>query len=85
MQLSEMHARGQSDSYSRAALVGVSFPGIVDQHASHHVGGNGVKMGAAFALEPVLPCQPQIGFVNQGGGLKGAFARFNFQAGPCEP
>lgn len=55
--------------------------GVIDQHATHHAGGDRQEVSAALPIDPLLIDQPQVGFVNQGGRLQRVVTPFAPQAG----
>ncbi len=53
-----------------AALVRVTPPGMIDQHLAHRARGRAEEVGAAFPADAVGVDETNVGFVDQGGGLK---------------
>ena len=46
-----------------------AVPGVVDQHPPHRLGRGGEEV--RFAVEVLVPDQPQVSLMNQGGGVEG--------------
>ena len=56
---------------SAPGLAGLLVPGPVDQDAPHGLGGRGEEVPAAVPVPGLLPAhQPEVGLVDQGGGLE---------------
>src|SRR5262245_59153913 len=45
--------------------------GVVDEDAADQVGGKGEELGAARPVESGMAVEPQIGLMDDGGGLQG--------------
>ena len=59
-----------------AALEGVLRAGMVDQDATHELGGDPEEVGAALPGNAGLVDELHVGFVNEGGGLEGMVGAF---------
>ena len=46
-----------------------TVPGVVDQHPPHRLGGGGEEV--RFVVEVLVPDQPHVSLMNQGGGVEG--------------
>ena len=62
----------QSDALAIAAVLGPAFAaGVVDEDATHRLGGSGEEMAATVpVLVRIVADQTQIGFVDQSGGVE---------------
>ena len=58
-----------------AALAGMALPGAIDQYLAHDMRGDLIEMGAVAPGRTGLIDQPQVGFVDQVGGLEAARGR----------
>ena len=59
----------QSDGVS-AALGRGTPSGVIDEDLPHHLRGHGEKVDAVLPIHGVTACEAQVGFVDQGRGLK---------------
>jgi len=53
--------------------------GMIHQDQPHQVGGDGKEVRPVFPILLPLPDQPEVGFVDQGGGLQSMVATFPAQ------
>src|SRR6202043_2609587 len=58
------------------ALFGAAFPRMVDEDLPHHPGRDAEEVRAVFPAHVWLPDQPQIGLMNEGGGLQRVIPSF---------
>ncbi len=60
---------------SDAASLAAEFAGVVDEDLANELGGDGEEVGAASSssIGQVLCDEAQVGFLDQGGGLEGAW------------
>jgi hypothetical protein len=57
-----------------AALLIVSGPGEIHEHAAHQPSGHGEEVRAILPLDPTNINQPEVGLVDEGGGLQNMVA-----------
>jgi hypothetical protein len=58
------------------ALLGMGLAGIVAEDPAHHHGGESVKVRPVGEVDPALPDQPEVQFIDQRGGLQSMVATF---------
>ena len=80
--LGNTHSCLQSNSYPSTALLCCSFSGVLDQHASHRIGSDGIEVDPIFGMQVLLIGQPEVGFVNQRGRLQSALTIFSSKPDP---
>ncbi len=68
---------GQADErVSATAFAGVASFIMGAEDAAHHLGGNSENVGTVGEVDAVLADEPEVGFVDKGGGLKCVLAAF---------